>query len=553
MRHRHPAAFRGLARFAGVAGLAGLAGLAVLVGTSNAQDARVRPEPPRPPEGPSPHAMLPPAERGALQPVLKRNIADEINASVRAVPEDERGWPLYLRAIAMLEHDPFDSRSGITSRADAEELADDPAEDRFGDRTGAEIWAGRAAYLDRNAEALALLREAASRRSFGMIATDVIDPDLDRAMAEANPAHTPQRAAPAENPPAWGVLLPHLGPLRGFARDLVTDARIAVEQGDTARAIADLRAVGGMARQAAESPILISHLVGMALASLRDHTIASLLEAHPEAFTDADLAALADLLGPVSDGNAGGATLVGERLMVVDTLQRVYSDDGAGNGVMTVSGAAYLAELGSMGGEVPRSIAMLSGGAAALVAADRASERFVWEHFIHQSEMENHKPLWQRRVPLADDLREEINRLRRDHNIPGTILLAPILLPALDQAHVAAERSGMTTDAARARVAIERFTRATGRPPRDLAELVRAYLGRVPIDRWDGRPLRYRLIDGTHTIYSVGYDLDDDRGRPPADGPGGANRFASPETARARTAADPDRHDGDLVIIPQPG
>ena len=50
--------------------------------------------------------------------------------------------------------------------------------------------------------------------------------------------------------------------------------------------------------------------------------------------------------------------------------------------------------------------------------------------------------------------------------------------------------------------------------PRDLSEV-----GEVPLDPWDGKPLRYRKSEGDRPpfIYSVGYNLLDDggSGKPP--------------------------------------
>jgi hypothetical protein len=63
-----------------------------------------------------------------------------------------------------------------------------------------------------------------------------------------------------------------------------------------------------------------------------------------------------------------------------------------------------------------------------------------------------------------------------------------------------------------AAVAAERYRLGHGDWPRALADLVPAYLPAVPLDPFDGQPLRYRRTDGGAVVYSVGEDGRDDGG-----------------------------------------
>ncbi|MCW5556923.1 MAG: hypothetical protein KIT22_03650, partial [Verrucomicrobiae bacterium] len=64
-------------------------------------------------------------------------------------------------------------------------------------------------------------------------------------------------------------------------------------------------------------------------------------------------------------------------------------------------------------------------------------------------------------------------------------------------------------------IAIRRFVRRHGRPPRELAELVPDWLEALPVDAMDGEPLRYRLdTEGIWRLWSVGADFKDDGGDP---------------------------------------
>jgi hypothetical protein len=65
-----------------------------------------------------------------------------------------------------------------------------------------------------------------------------------------------------------------------------------------------------------------------------------------------------------------------------------------------------------------------------------------------------------------------------------------------------------------AAVAAERYRREHGDWPGSLADLVPGYLPAVPLDPFDGAPLRYRRTEGGAVIYSVGEDGRDDGGDP---------------------------------------
>jgi len=69
-----------------------------------------------------------------------------------------------------------------------------------------------------------------------------------------------------------------------------------------------------------------------------------------------------------------------------------------------------------------------------------------------------------------------------------------------------------TRDAADAALAIEQFRRKHDRLPETLDELVPEFLDAVPIDPFDGKPLRYVVREDAYVIYSIGRDRADDGG-----------------------------------------
>jgi hypothetical protein len=88
------------------------------------------------------------------------------------------------------------------------------------------------------------------------------------------------------------------------------------------------------------------------------------------------------------------------------------------------------------------------------------------------------------------------------------------LLPALEKAPAkfaafeARRRAGLTA------LAIERYRQAhQGALPAKLDDLKPQFLASIPIDPFDGQPLRYRPLAKGYVVYSVGYDRQDDGGR----------------------------------------
>ncbi|HEV3116497.1 MAG TPA: hypothetical protein VGY58_05560 [Gemmataceae bacterium] len=62
-------------------------------------------------------------------------------------------------------------------------------------------------------------------------------------------------------------------------------------------------------------------------------------------------------------------------------------------------------------------------------------------------------------------------------------------------------------------LASERYRRANGHWPQRLDDLVPSYVAKVPLDPFDGQPLRLARFDGGLTIYSVSQDGQDDGGK----------------------------------------
>jgi hypothetical protein len=93
-------------------------------------------------------------------------------------------------------------------------------------------------------------------------------------------------------------------------------------------------------------------------------------------------------------------------------------------------------------------------------------------------------------------------------------IMARMLLPAFSLTAEAATAADARRDLMRVAVAAARYREEKGELPKSLNDLVPQYLLSVPLDPFDGEPLRMVLKDGAAVFYSIGKDFKDDGGAP---------------------------------------
>lgn len=454
----------------------------------------------------------------------------QLNAVAASVPDEDRAWPLYRAAL--LDLDDMPKFEGY-SRA--------PLPGEIG-------WDEAQAYLEGQQEALALARRAAQRPGLGFVIGHEIAPE-DRELWPGLES--------SDDAMLISVNLPYLAKMRRLAKVLALDARRAASAGDGETAVADLAALLGMARHAREAPIIICDLVSISIVRLAIEVGEDVLIDRPEALTEAQLADLAHRLAACDA--CLKSRLDGERLTFYDIVQRLYTDDGEGDGRMTAEGLRLLTQLKSIWGmDGPPMVEgeMLGAAMSPAVGLIMPSRRAVvddYERVMTLFESEASRPLWQMQSSQAEQLVETwqdgtLSRVRH--------LLTTFLLPALSQVHMTSEKAIMRRDALLAAIALEIHHRRHGDWPAMLDELVPDLLPAVPPDRFDGQPLRYALIDGAPVLYSIGSDRDDDGGRPPlAKKTGRPDYYAAQRWLPPLKRPDGSREevpDGDWILWPVP-
>lgn len=464
-------------------------------------------------------------------PTIKRNFIAEMNAGVLTIPEADRAWPLYRAAYLAMPVRP-------------EAITLSKTWPRIG--PGEPGWEDSVAYVDSAQATITTIREAAARPHLGIELSSEQDPELlvnSRRIAGVDAPPDLPPANPDANPPLITVLLPHLGFMRDFARHLQADALVAMSRGEGPRVAADVEAMVRMASHCAEQPFLVAHLVSLAIDAVAFDTLGMALEECPSLFGDDELVRLAHLVGTVQTDVDPSM----ERAFFEDTVQRMYSDNGRGDGRLVAGKTSN--DLGNMfEGGLP-----MGGPAGPMVSAFAVGRKEIvreWDRIMGVLRAEAMAPMWTWKGTPGE---AETMRLFDDPWYRARYFPISALVPAVGRIAVAANTGAMRRDALAAAIALELYRRAHGEYPASLAELAPRYLPAVPVDRFDGGTLKLLVSDGRATVYSAGRDMKDDGGVPPPEpyGNDAARRWGEDAPLREPGEATRQPHfDGDWVIWP---
>lgn len=479
-------------------------------------------------------------------PTIARNFLDELNAPIAKLPDSDRAWPLYRAAYLALPALP-------------KELEDDfpdiePSDPR---------WPLAMDYLAACAKPLDLIRQATKRPTLGRELTVTTDAELavqDQILAGVDPKKARQIAAPAvdsapaePNPPLVNVLLPHVVYGRRFARILALDTCAATNANDNARAAADLETMFRLAAHMSDNAFLIGGLVELAIHAQARQTLAQILNENPSLFTDEQLTALAH----AASRGPSHVSLDGEILWFDDMLQRIYSDDGQGDGHLTLEGARLLrsyitswtsaAQADPWHGVSDKVRDAFEVPFDSLVGASRKESRELYASMISRTTDYASLAPWNRPDLSPDAEFEQF----LSHGGRNRYTLVWILMPALSSAVWKYDMAAQQRDALLAAIACELYKRKFNQYPPSLDSLPISLLAQAPIDLFDGKPLRYTLRDAKPVIYSLGPDRKDDHARPFAKpNPAGPHWMTAQQAKDALKGPSAVEIDGDWILWP---
>ena len=306
--------------------------------------------------------------------------------------------------------------------------------------------------------------------------------------------------------PSLDMPLPEVQAARTEARFLAVAARREAADGRHAEAIADAVRIGRMGRQIGSEPLLISHLVGLAIDAMA-------------------LDVLADILPRLGPGDAPLLDDPGVRDLVGSTpsLARAINGEEA-FGLSTFAdfadGRSGLNDLDRLSSDP--NVATAPGGDAGRVVTEPLSA--VWRVFFLPSDIAAYRRRFQRYRQLTSasadqsttwpEMKRALDGVEDELGRAGTDgALSRLIAPATGSLLRAQSTAAARHRAAEVLLAATRQRLAGGSPPESIDALVPARLPAVPRDPFTkGDPLRMR-VDGDETVvWSIGPDGEDDGG-----------------------------------------
>jgi hypothetical protein len=315
------------------------------------------------------------------------------------------------------------------------------------------------------------------------------------------------------------VLLPHFTKIKPIVLLLGSDAELQLHDGQPELALADTIAGVHLAARWNREPILLTQLMRIAIAKIMVNTTWEVLRFQD--WSDADLAALQQAWLELDLPASVDATLNFEEAEIVDLLGHISRKQYAGLSPAT---------SGSEGAGADNFIGILK-----LCCRDpkeglnAAWDRYPrWWAFRMWRQYQLEKVALQRIEAARASLRAAVERgawlarLREAETnvtrLDGLITWAPDFINSGNSyTNVMAKYAGIEAQRSLviAAIALERHQHKHGSYPANLEPLVPAFLAALPRDPMDGQPLRYRRNDdGRYTLYSVGWNDQDDGGDP---------------------------------------
>ena len=431
-------------------------------------------------------------------------------------PPDQVAWASYrkiLPALGLTGH-----QDGANATADRIDAGPGWPGRKPTDEAGA-TWDEQVAWCDTHSADLARLRAASALPVLGFpYATGLTELDaalFDQGVIEQSQALIRDKDRPWR---AFGIMLPHLASVRQCARVLALDATVAASRGQGAAAVDDLAAIVAMSMQVQQPRFLICDLVAVAMRAVAAQRAVMLLEAMPDAFTDADLARLQAVMRSVP-AELAMLELWGERIGFEDAVQWVYSDDGDGDGFFnpTTENVSMLSSIdaGSLGSDNTMSsmqsvmVSLVRPGAAIWMAGRKDMMDF-YDRWCEELTARRDWTLGT--LATAAPTQTDAPLRAGDAVFKSRYLLAALLLPAIDKANTVLAADRAQRDAVDVAAACVRFRHAKGVWPTSMAELVPAYLPSVPSDPWNGKAIGMKGDGTAFRVWSVGEDMVDQGG-----------------------------------------
>ena len=431
---------------------------------------------------------------------------------------DQVAWPAYRDALVKMGMGWDDPKRESAREADSHSLP------------GSENWNAATAWLTANRAQIDAFCKATKRPVLGFPVGVAVSDD-DAALFGKNSQSNSISNAAIDNSdvdklvtsefPSFGMLLPQLASLRDAAKIIAIDMMMAVEKADGERATRDAEAIIALSIHAQEGRILLGDLVGMSIRSLVVNRILMALEWKPNTFTDSQLKRLQNALRSVPPA-LERPDFTSERLMFEDIVQRVYTDDGHGDGrfapqwkQLRLISALESISAGNDGKQQGATTQFT-------LLASWLSQPFAFYAIAGRKEALDHYDASIKRLAGQpnDSLNDAVTALAiaeeefvESMTAHGArFFLEGILVPALGKVVFSFQIDRANRDACVISIAAELYHRANGKWPASATDLAPLCNGNAPRDSWNGKSILMETDANGFRMWSVGRDGVDDRG-----------------------------------------
>jgi hypothetical protein len=451
------------------------------------------------------------------QPVVSVDYVAKINAGIDAVPVEEHAWPIYRKAwdehklLEMWLEDlyvPVVNDQGLTLQ-----------ERRYPKEPG---WDKVHALLVKQQGLLEPMRLGGQKQILGMR----MKPEINWQAGGAINAFHVKTGGPVRtdmnNLQTWAFKaktpLEFISEIRKGAVLLSFDMLDAMESSDTPRAVSDYRAMVGMARQISRNGTMLEQLAGLSNFTLATNTLQVALTLYPGKFNREELASLAHITSGAME--VCKPDFAAERMMMLDFIQHVYSDDGSGDGNITYAGYRWMmtTALANYSADMYTSedYSLVALGPVALCTFySRAESTAFATEFLDETLRVENQPLWvstrwssqgPSMLGFDEEFKKRHGGLAKWRKPWVWVALLP-MRPTL-----AFQMGKARAEASQVVLGLEAYKLEHGAYPTSLGALVPKYLARPPIDHSTGQRLLLRYQEGRPVVYGKGLDGKDDGG-----------------------------------------
>ena len=305
------------------------------------------------------------------------------------------------------------------------------------------------------------------------------------------------------------VLLPHFAALKRCTQVLQLRALAKLQNGESEKALDDVKLMVYLTDSIRTEPFLISHLVRIAILQYTLQPIYEGLAEHK--WSDAQLVELDQSLAKIDFLTDYGVAMRGERACNIGVIEFLQHN-------RSLSKLAKFSDMvgdGNTDSENGHSMASIAAVIYSLSPSGWFDQnklriaQFETEYYLPLTDVEN-RIVSPKSVQSANDAFDKEVRAAR---------LSPYnwfekkFMPALARAVEKFAYAQSSVDLARVAIALERYRLAHGEYPESLDALTPQLIKKIPHDVINGQPLHYRRADdGQFVLYSVGWNEKDDGG-----------------------------------------